>query len=98
MVLESWVNDLTPSMVPDGICKEIADEIGAENLLKLSVLVGGSSFYMPKAESILRPLRDQKIKEAYNGYNSLELAGKYGVTQRHIQQIAQQKAVCLTSD
>ena len=25
MVLESWVNDLTPSMVPDGICKEIAE-------------------------------------------------------------------------
>lgn len=85
-------------MLPDGICKAIAEEIGAENLLKLSVLVGGSSFYMPKAESILRPLRDQKIKEAYNGYNSPELAEKYGVTQRHIQQIVRQKPPYPTSD
>lgn len=85
-------------MLPDGICKRIAEEIGADNLLKLAVLVGGSTFYMPQAESILRPLRNQKIKEEYNGYNSEELGRRYGVTPRKVQQIVQQKAAYLTSD
>lgn len=85
-------------MLPDGICKSIAEEIGADNLLKLAVLVGGSTFYMPQAESILRPLRNQKIKEEYNGYNSAELAERYGITPRQIQQIVQQKPSYPTFD
>lgn len=97
-MLEPWTKDLTSSMLPDGICKSIAEEIGADNLLKLAVLVGGSTFYMPQAESILRPLRDQKIKEEYNGYNDAELARKYGVTPRHVREIVREKAVYLTSD
>ena len=97
-MLEPWTKELTSSMLPDGICKSIAEEIGADNLLKLAVLVGGSTFYMPQAESILRPLRNQKIKEEYNGYNSAELAERYGITPRQIQQIVQQKPVYPTSD
>ena len=97
-MLEPWTKDLTSSMLPDGICKSIAEEIGADNLLKLAVLVGGTTFYMPQAESILRPLRDQKIREEYNGYNDVELARKYGVTPRHVREIARKKAVYLTSD
>ncbi len=96
-MLEPWTKELTSSMLPDGICKKIAEEIGADNLLKLAVLVGGSTFYIPQAESILRPLRNQKIKEEYNGYNSAELAGRYGITQRQVQQIVQQKAEYSTS-
>lgn len=97
-MLEPWTKDLTSSMLPDGICKSIAEEIGTDNLLKLAVLVGGSTFYMPQAESILRPLRNQKIKEEFNGYNSAELAQKYGVTPRRVQYIIQQKAEHPTSD
>lgn len=85
-------------MLPDGVCKSIAEEIGTDNLLKLAVLVGGSTFYMPQAESILRPLRNQKIKDEYNGYNDAELARKYGVTPRHVREIVREKAVYLTSD
>lgn len=96
-MLEPWTKELTSSMLPDGICKKIAEEIGADNLLKLAVLVGGSTFYIPQAESIMRPLRNQKIKEEYNGYNSAELAGRYGITQRQVQQIVQQKAEYSTS-
>lgn len=96
-MLEPWTKELTSSMLPDGICKKIAEEIGADNFLKLAVLVGGSTFYIPQAESILRPLRNQKIKEEYNGYNSAELAGRYGITQRQVQQIVQQKAEYSTS-
>lgn len=97
-MLESWASELTPSMLPDGICKAIAEEIGADNLLKLAVLVGGSTFYMPRVEGILRPLRNQKIKVEYNGYNTDELAQKYGVTPRQVQQIIQKKTTYPVSD
>lgn len=91
MEFGSWASELTSSILPDGICKSIAEEIGADNLLKLAVLVGGSTFYMPKVESILRPLMNQKIREEYNGYNIGELAKKYGVSQRKVYQTIQKK-------
>ncbi len=89
---ETWTDELTPSMLADGLCREIAEEIGTDNLLKLSVLVGGSTFYLPRKERILRPLRNIKIREEYNGYNTAELSRKYGVSQRWVQQIVSSDA------
>ncbi len=88
---DEWIRELTPSMLPDGMYKEIAEMIGTDNLLKLSSLIGGSTFYLPKQKQILRPLRDKKIREEYNGYNSLELSQKYDVSERWVQQVANQK-------
>ena len=89
---ETWTNELTPSMLNDGLCREIAEQIGTDNLLKLSVLVGGSTFYLPRKERLLRPLRDIKICEEYNGYNTAELSRKYGVSQRWVREIVNSKA------
>lgn len=89
-MMDPWTSELTPSMLTDGLLRAIAEEIGTDNLLKLAVLVGGSTFYMPQAESILRPLRDLKIREEYNGYNIADLSRKYGVSQRWIQRIVNQ--------
>jgi len=83
--------ELTPSMLPDGMCRAIAEEIGADNLLRLSTLIGGTTFYLPSKEKILRPLRDIKIREEFNGHNSVELSLKYNVSQRWIQQIVKPK-------
>lgn len=89
-MMDPWTSELTPSMLTDGLLRAIAEEIGTDNLLKLAVLVGGSTFYMPQAESILRPLRDLKIREEYNGYNIADLSRKYGVSQRWVQRIVNQ--------
>lgn len=86
-MLEPWASELTPSMPPEGLCREIAEEIGMDNLLKLAALVGGSTLYLPQRNRILRPLRDRKIREEYNGYNAVALARKYDVTQRWVRQI-----------
>nr|DAZ33160.1 MAG TPA: Mor transcription activator family [Caudoviricetes sp.] len=86
-MIEAWTSELTPSMLPDGLCREIAEQIGTDNLLKLSMLIGGSTFYLPRKERLLRPLRDIKIREEYNGYNTAELSRKYDVSQRWVQQI-----------
>ena len=84
-MLEEWVDELVPAMLSDEMHREIATEIGMSNFLKLSQLVGGGDF-------ILRPLRNQKIQEEFNGCNTKELARKYGVSQRWVYQIVKHSA------
>ncbi|WP_270815185.1 Mor transcription activator family protein [Hungatella effluvii] len=76
--------ELTLDMIPDGLYREIAETIGIENLIRLSKLIGGTTFYLPKEETFLKPARNAKIIEEFNGYNHQELAGKYGVTGRWV--------------
>ena len=78
---------LTLEMIPDGIWHTVAEEIGIENLIRLAELVGGANIYIPKAESFVRPVLYEKIKEEYNGYNLTQLAQKYGITERWARQI-----------
>ena len=54
---------------------------------KLTELNGGSTIYLQKPESVLRPVRDAHIKAEFNGYNHPELARKYGVTERWVRQL-----------
>lgn len=86
-VIDDFINELTPEMIPDGIYKNIAEEIGVINFIKLAELVGGSTFYIPKSESFFRPVRDLRIKQDFNGYNHAELAKKYNLSERWIREI-----------
>lgn len=85
--MDALAKDLTLELIPDGLYREIAEAIGVENLVKLTQLVGGSTIYLPKTESIVRPVRDAKIREEFNGYNHMELARKYDVTERWARQL-----------
>lgn len=89
-MIEEWTNELVPSMLPDGLSREIAMEIGMDNFLKLSQLVGGATVYIPQKESILRSLRNQKIQEEYDGYNVMALSKKYRVSKRWVYKIIEQ--------
>ena len=89
-MLEQWTKELTPSMMPNELCTVIATEIGVENFLKLSQLVGGDSVYIPQQETILRHVRDQKIQEEYNGYNVQQLSQNYVIIRRWVYQIVSQ--------
>jgi Mor family transcriptional regulator len=85
--MDALAKELTLEQIPEGLYKQIAEAIGVENLVKLTQLVGGSTIYLPKTESVIRPVRDAKIKEEFNGYNHLELAKKYDVTERWVRQL-----------
>lgn len=85
--MDNYQNDLSLEMIPDGMYRKIAEAIGVEHLIALAEIVGGTTFYMPKTESFLRPLRDAAIKEEFNGFNHAELALKYNVTDRWVRQI-----------
>lgn len=87
MRLDELRKDLTLEMIPNGVYREIAETIGIDNILKLASLVGGTTFYLPKLESLLRPVVHLRIKAEFNGHNILELARKYDKSERWVRQL-----------
>lgn len=86
--MDDLAKELTFEMLPeDGLYRQIAEAIGTENFYKLAEVVGGSTIYVPKPDSLTRPVRIAHIKEEFNGYNHPELARKYGVTERWVRQL-----------
>ena len=85
--MDDFKKDLTLDMLDGVLYRQIAEAIGTENFVKLAEVVGGATIYIPKPESITRPVRDARIKEEFNGYNHPELARKYGVTERWVRRI-----------
>ena len=80
MDVSDLVSELRPDMYRERTWRDIAEAIGVENFYKLTMAIGGETVYIPKPESILRPVRDRHIKEEFNGFNHGELAKKYDVT------------------
>lgn len=85
--MDGLVKELTIEMLPEGPYKQIAEAIGPETFYRLAEVVGGATIYIPKPESLTRPVRDAHIKAEFNGYNHPELARKYGVTERWVRQL-----------
>lgn len=85
-MMEDWIKDLTLDMIPEPY-DHIAQVIGIENFINLTKIVGGTTMYVPKADNILKPVRDKKIKAEFNGYNHGQLARKYNLSERWIIEI-----------
>lgn len=85
--MDEWKDELTLDMIPDGLYHRIAEAIGVRNFVTLTEITGGTTFYLPKTESLLRPIRDAKIKEEFDGCNHHELAIKYNVTDGWVRQL-----------
>ncbi|MGN0710512.1 MAG: Mor transcription activator family protein [Anaerovoracaceae bacterium] len=85
--------ELTPEMVPEGLLREIAEEIGCVNLIKLLDIVNGDTVYLQRADNILRPVRDKHIREEFNGYNRSELAKKYNLSERYMRELCGEEQV-----
>ncbi|EES74609.1 Mor transcription activator family protein [Paenibacillus sp. oral taxon 786 str. D14] len=83
---DQWMQWITLDSLPDQY-REIAEEIGIENFLKLVKLYGGDELYLPNYDFFIRPVRNQMIREEYNGFNRHELARKYKLNERTIRQI-----------
>lgn len=81
------VRELKPEMYRERTWRDIAEAIGVENFYRLTKAIGGETVYIPKSESILRPVRDRHIKEEFNGYNHRDLAEKYNVTERWVREL-----------
>lgn len=72
--------------------KTLAELIGLEAFKNLVRAFNGTSIYIPKIESLEKTVRDELIKEEFNGGNYKELALKYGLTETWIRNIVLDKA------
>ena len=86
-LMEEIAKELTVDMIPDGIWRALAEEIGAYNVIKVMEMINGDSVYVPKPDRTLIPARDAMIKREFNGYNFESLSKKYGLTKNHIRTI-----------
>lgn len=71
--------------------RELAELIGIETYRRLVKTYGGTSVYIPKAESLEKAIRDKLIKEEFDGSNYRELAKRYGLTEAWVRSITQEK-------
>lgn len=88
----NWIEEITIEDI-DEQYRNIARLIGIKNFIKLIKLLGGTSWYIPKVESVLSEARKRRIKKEYNGYNKRELALKYGVSERTVAYITKDKKI-----
>ncbi|MCG8530465.1 MAG: hypothetical protein MI749_07370, partial [Desulfovibrionales bacterium] len=60
-----------------GDFREIARLIGLESAMKLLKEFGGAQLYVPKPETVIRPVRDRAIVSEFDGSNVKQIALKY---------------------
>ena len=66
---------------------EMIHTLGLEATQKLCEWCGGDALYIPKFDAMKRYLRRKKIRQEFDGENTAELAQKYRLSRRRIQQI-----------
>lgn len=67
--------------------KALAQTIGIEAYIRLVKMYGGTSVYVFKQDSLTKSLRDERIKQEFNGRNYSYLAKKYNLTQQRVRDI-----------
>jgi Mor family transcriptional regulator len=72
--------------------KTLAELVGIEGFRNLVRTFNGTSIYIPKVESIEKTVRDEAIRDEFDGSNYRELALKYGLTEVWIRNIVLDKA------
>jgi len=67
--------------------RKLAEVIGVDAMMRFCETYGGMSFTVPKMDKLLAAERNRHIRTEYNGYNTSQLARKYGLTARMVQMI-----------
>ena len=67
--------------------RDIAEAIGLEAFIQLTLLCGGQSLYIPKRESLERNARDRDIRARFDGGNYRALACQFRLSERQIRKI-----------
>ena len=67
--------------------RDIVDDLGLENFLKLCRLCGGQDLYVPKIESLMREGRNRDIRARFDGGNYRILARQFRLSERQIRTI-----------
>ncbi len=71
--------------------KQLAELIGIDKYKILLQTYGGMSIYIPKPDSFAATIRNEQIKQEFNGSNFKELSRKYGLTEVWVRNIVSDK-------
>lgn len=71
--------------------KELAEIIGLDAYKKLVVNYAGSFLYIQKIDSVLKDLRDNEIREKFDGGNYGRLAREYNLAEATVRDIVAEK-------
>ena len=71
--------------------RELAEIIGLEAYKKLVVNYAGSFLYIQKIDSVLKDLRDDEIREKFDGGNYGDLAREYNLAEATVRDIVAEK-------
>ena len=69
----------------DMIC--FIDFVGQDMFIDICDRFGGTQLYFPKKESVLRSSRNRKIKSMCGKYSKDEIARKFGITKKQVENI-----------
>lgn len=67
-----------------GVQRDIAEIIGIDNYIKLSLNFGGDNIYIQKYSEVIKIQRNAEIRTKFNGYNSDLLAKEYDLSERYV--------------
>lgn len=84
--MEEFIKDVQLDDIP-AVYKSIATAIGAESFVRMAMVTGGLTIYIPKADTLIQAARDRKIIKEFNGSNYRELALKYNLSETWVRQV-----------
>ena len=71
--------------IPDSI-KDVVEVIGIDTFKGLVKIAGGSNLYIPNESNLVKPIRNRRIKEEFNGsYRDISI--KYGISEVQVRNI-----------
>ena len=70
---------LTENDIPDSV-KDVVEVIGIDAFKGLVKLAGGSNLYIPNESNLIKPIRNRRIKEEFNG-SYRDISMKYGISE-----------------
>lgn len=71
----------------EGSQREVAEVVGIENYRKLVREFGGTYIYIPEHDGFKASIRNETIRNEFDGYNFKELARKYSLSESAIRNI-----------
>lgn len=74
--MSKWTEQLTQDMLP-AQHQQLMSIIGIDAMMALCKSLGGTYYYIPKLDVILRNARNKLMQSEFNGGNVKELALKY---------------------
>ena len=71
--------------------RQLAEVIGIEAYRRLVEAYSGSYVYVQKIDTVTAQLRNAELLDEFNGYNYLELAKKYNLSESSVRRIVTEK-------